>query len=139
MCTSVVYVSFASVCFWATVTSSSSPYAIGPLSSCPVCNVGVLWPNMWMDQDGTWYGGRPRPGRHWVRWGPSSSPYGRGHSRLPHFSEGAQHPLPTFRPVSIVAKRSPISATAELLFYSIVCAFYFVITLYNTLHRLLYF
>jgi len=24
---------------------------------CPVCNVGVLWPNGWMDQDATWYGG----------------------------------------------------------------------------------
>jgi len=22
---------------------------------CPVCNVGVLWPNGWMDQDATWY------------------------------------------------------------------------------------
>ena len=28
-----------------------------------------------------------------------------------------QQPLPTFRPISIVAKRSPISATAELLFW----------------------
>jgi len=27
-----------------------------------------------------------------------------------------QQPLPTFRPMTIVAKRSPISATAELLF-----------------------
>ena len=28
---------------------------------CPVCvlsgNVGVLWPNGWMDQDATWHGG----------------------------------------------------------------------------------
>jgi len=37
----------------------SSPYAIGPLSaclsrlSCPVCDVCVLWPNSWMDQDET--------------------------------------------------------------------------------------
>jgi len=29
---------------------------------CPVCNVGVLWPNGCMDQDATWYGDRPRPG-----------------------------------------------------------------------------
>ena len=29
--------------------------------------------------------------------------------------KGAQHPPPTFRPMSIVAKRLPISATAELL------------------------
>jgi len=30
-------------------------------------------------------------------------------------TEGAQQPPPIFRPMSIVAKRSPISATAELL------------------------
>jgi len=24
---------------------------------CPVCNVRVLWPNGWTDQDATWYGG----------------------------------------------------------------------------------
>jgi len=33
---------------------------------CPVvsvCNVGVLWPNGWMDQDETWHGGRLGPGR----------------------------------------------------------------------------
>jgi len=33
----------------------------------PVYNVGVLWPNGWIDQDATWYGGRPRSGRHCVR------------------------------------------------------------------------
>jgi len=27
-----------------------------------------------MDQDATWYGGRPRPRRHFVRWGLSSPP-----------------------------------------------------------------
>ena len=32
----------------------------------------LLWPNGWMHQDATWYGGRPRPRRHCVRWGPSS-------------------------------------------------------------------
>jgi len=35
-------------------------------------------------------------------------------TQLPHARKGAQQ-LPTFRPMSIVAKRSPISATAELL------------------------
>jgi len=30
-----------------------------------------LWPNGWMDQDATWYGGRPRPRPHSVRWGRS--------------------------------------------------------------------
>jgi len=33
----------------------------------------LLWPNGWMDQNATWYGGRPRPRRHHcVRCGPSS-------------------------------------------------------------------
>jgi len=42
----------------------------GPV--CPVGDVGVLWPNGWMDQDATWYRGRPRPKSYCVRWGPSS-------------------------------------------------------------------
>jgi len=115
---------------------------------CPVCDVGVLWPKGWMDQDETWHGGRPRLRPHCVRWGPSSlslkraqppifrpchcgqtigwikMPLGRkiglgpGHTVL----DGDQGPLPkgaqppNFRPMSIVAKRSPISATAEHLF-----------------------
>ena len=32
----------------------------------------LLWPNGWMDQDTTWYGGMSRPKQHCVRWGPSS-------------------------------------------------------------------
>jgi len=56
-----------------------------------------------MDQDATWYGGRPRPRRHCIRWGPGF-PHIKGHSSAP-----------PFRPMSIVAKRSPISATAKLL------------------------
>ena len=28
----------------------------------PVCDVGVLWPNGWMDQDETWHAGMPWPG-----------------------------------------------------------------------------
>jgi len=36
-----------------------------------VCDVGVLWPNVWMDQDETWRAGRPRPQPHCVGWGPS--------------------------------------------------------------------
>ena len=43
---------------------------------------------------------------------------GPGHTVLDGDSVGTQppqQPLPTFRPMSIVAKRSPISATAELL------------------------
>jgi len=56
-----------------------------------VCDVGVLWPNGCMDQDETWYGGRPRLRRHCVRW-----------RRNPQ--KGAQQ-TPAFRPMSIVAKR----------------------------------
>jgi len=51
--------------------------------SCPVCNVGVLWPNGWMDQDKTWHGGRPRPRPHCVRWELAPPPK-RGH--MPRFS-----------------------------------------------------
>jgi len=44
------------------------------LSVCPVCDVGVLWPNGWMDQDETWHTDRPRPRPHCFRWGLSSPP-----------------------------------------------------------------
>jgi len=54
----------------------------------------LLWQNGWMDQDATWYGGRPRPRPHCVRWGPSSpSPSKKG--AQPH----------NFLPMSIVAIR----------------------------------
>jgi len=32
----------------------------------------LLWPNGWMDQDATWYGGKRRPRRRCVKWGRSS-------------------------------------------------------------------
>ena len=44
----------------------------------------LLWPNGWMDQDRSWYRGRPQPRRLYVRWGPSPSPT-RGQSPLPQF------------------------------------------------------
>jgi len=37
-----------------------------------VCDVGILWPNGLMDEDATWYAGRPRPRPHCVTWGASS-------------------------------------------------------------------
>jgi len=37
------------------------PYAVGLLSVLPVCNVGVLWLNGWMDQGETWHAAKPRP------------------------------------------------------------------------------
>jgi len=57
-----------------------------------VCNVGVLWPNGWMDQDKTWHTGRTRPWPYCGVWGPSS-PVLKGHS-----------PHPNFRPISVAAK-----------------------------------
>jgi len=59
---------------------------------CPVSDVGVLWINGWMDQDATWYGGRPRSRRHCVRWGPSLPPSKKGRA-------------PNFRLMSVVVKR----------------------------------
>jgi len=37
----------------------------------PVFGPCLLWPNGWMDEAGTWHGGRPQPSRLCVRWGPS--------------------------------------------------------------------
>ena len=118
----------------------------------PVFGPCLLCPNGRMDQDATWYGGRPRPRPHCARWGPSSPPQERGHSpqflahvccgqtvgwiKVPHGTmvghghgnivldaDPAPSPrgtAPKFRPMSIVAKRSPISATAEHLFINFV-------------------
>ena len=44
----------------------------------------VLWPNGWIDQDTTWYRGRPLPRPHCVRWESSSPPLKRG--TAPQFS-----------------------------------------------------
>jgi len=67
----------------------------------PILDPCLFWSNGWMDQAATWYEGRPRSRAHSVIWGPATSP--------PTTKRG----LPNFRPMSIVAKRSPISATAE--------------------------
>jgi len=62
----------------------------------------LLWPNGLMDEDATWYGSRPRPRPRCIRRGPC---YPRkGHSSPPSFGPCLLWP------------RSPISATAELLF-----------------------
>ena len=73
-------------------SKAHSPTIFGPC---------LLWPNGWMDQDATWFGGRHRPRRHYVRGGPSF--------RIKRST------APTFRPMSIVAKRSLISDTDEHL------------------------
>ena len=67
--------------FWATVCKTVRPMLWDRCLSClSVWNVGVLLSNGWMDQDATWYAGRPPPRRHCVTWGPSS------------FTGRAQHP-----------------------------------------------
>jgi len=40
----------------------------------PIFGPCLLWPNGWMDQDATWYGGKRRLRRCCVRWGHSSPP-----------------------------------------------------------------
>jgi len=55
--------------FWATVCKTVRPMLS---DHCPVCNIGVLWSNGWMDQDETWQAGTPQTWPHCVRWGPSS-------------------------------------------------------------------
>jgi len=49
----------------------------------PIFGPCLLWPNGWMDQDASWYGGKRLPRRRCVRWGCSSPPW-KGHS--PSFS-----------------------------------------------------
>jgi len=60
----------------------------------PIFGPYLLRPNGCMDQDVTSYGGRPRPRRLCVRWGPRSPPS----------QKGGQSP-PNFRPMFIAAKR----------------------------------
>jgi len=46
--------------------------------SPPIFGPRLLWPNGCMDQDATWFGSRPRPTRHCVRWEPAPPPL-KGH------------------------------------------------------------
>jgi len=66
--------------FWTTLCKTVCPMLSYRCLSCPVCDIGVLWPNGWMDQDETRHRGKPRPRRHSVRWGLSSPPQKKGHS-----------------------------------------------------------
>jgi len=47
-----------------------SPPRKGP--AAPLFRPYLLWSNSWIDQDTTWYRGRPRPRPNCIRWGPSS-------------------------------------------------------------------
>jgi len=55
------------------------PRKKGTAPSSPIFGWHLLWPNGCMYQDTTWYGRRPQPRWHCVRWGPSSTPL-KGHS-----------------------------------------------------------
>jgi len=57
-----------------TVRRMLSDRCLSCLSVCPVCDVGVFWPNGWMDQDEPWHAGRPRPWPRCVRWDPAPLP-----------------------------------------------------------------
>ena len=50
--------------FWATVCKTVRPMLSDRCLSCPVCDVGVLWPNGWTDPDETWQAGRSLPWPH---------------------------------------------------------------------------
>ena len=54
-------------------------------SPSPIFGPCLLWPNCWMDQDGTWHGGGPWYRLHCTRWGPSSPPQ-KGGRAFPQFS-----------------------------------------------------
>jgi len=94
------FVPFISAVFWRLCYQT----VVYPVCSvCPVCNVGVLWPTTWMDQDETWHVGRRRPWPLGVKVG-----IGPGHIVL-QLTPQKRH-TPNFRFMSIVAKLSPISA-----------------------------
>ena len=46
--------------------------------SCPICNVGVLWPNGCIDQDEMWHAGKPRDPGHAVLDGDPTLPPPKG-------------------------------------------------------------
>ena len=71
----------------------------------PIFGPCLLWSNGWMDQDANWYEGRSRPDRNVLHVDPAPS---------------KRSIAPNFRPMSIVAKRSPILASAEHLLLFIV-------------------
>jgi len=77
--------------------------------------LGPLWPNGWMDQDASWYGGKSRPRRRYVRWDRSwHSPQFLAHVYCGRTAGWMKTPLGTEVDLG-PGPRSPISATAELL------------------------
>jgi len=89
-----------------------------------VCNIGVLWPNGWMDQEDATWGTEVGLGPGHIVLDGDSAPL--------HPRKGAQlvTAASTFWPVSIVSKQSPISATAELSLFMIMLSCLFVLLLF---------
>ena len=69
----------------------------------PIFGPCLLWQNGRMDQDGTWHGGGPWSRPHCIR-------------RDPSFRERSIAAPPTLFGPCLLWPRSPISATAEILF-----------------------
>jgi len=74
------------VYFLATICKTVSSVLSDHFLSISLCLVMLVYCG-WMDQDATWYGGKPRPRPHYFRWGTS-----------PLVERGTQHPPRTFRP-----------------------------------------
>jgi len=53
--------------------------------STPIFGPCLLWPNGWMDQDGTWHGGRPWFSPHCARWGYTAPLSKKGGRATPNF------------------------------------------------------
>jgi len=54
------------------IVLNGDPIPLPQRGTAPNCQPCLLWLNGWMDQDVAWYGSRPRPTPHCVRWGLSS-------------------------------------------------------------------
>jgi len=59
-----------------------APHSKRGQSPSPIFGPFLLWPNGWMHQDATWYGGRPQPRQLCVRWDSSLLPQKRGGTLL---------------------------------------------------------
>jgi len=65
-------------------TQLPAPQKVGAAPS-PIFGPCPLWPNSWMDQDGTWYGGGPGPGHIVLDGDPAALPKKVGGAPSPIF------------------------------------------------------
>ena len=78
---------------WPFVKRFALSYRTVVCLSCLLCDVGVLWPNGWMDEDETWHGGRPNL---------ALATLCKMGTQLHLRQRGT---TPNFRPIYVVAKR----------------------------------